>query len=204
MLLSLCARLLLRLIAFLCLLGFALPAFGGRPLAPDEVWDDLGFTACDLPCFAGVVPGRTGFQTAPEVLRNRLPLIGRRMFYNNAVLSFWASSARYELAGWAGYDRGMVGELRLTAPVPFDYLLDHLGTPDCIMPRIPPTERSGVYWIREGVSIVALLSLDQHNFDLTTRSTGLWLRAFRPDDCAGAGAVGWRGFTSTAEYLPAS
>jgi hypothetical protein len=202
MLLSLCVRLLIRLAVPCLILCAALPAFGGRPLAPDEAWEALGFGVCDLPCFAGVVPGRTGFQVAPETLRMQVPLIGRRMFYNNAVLNFWASSQNYELAGWAGYDRGTVGELRLTVPLPLDYLIDQLGTPDCVMPRIPPTERSGVYWVREGVSIVALLSLGQHNFNLHTRSTGLWLRAFRPDDCGESGAVAWRGFTPTAEYFP--
>jgi hypothetical protein len=202
MLLTVIARLILRLLVLCLLLGLALPAFGGRPLAPDEAWDTLGFTVCTLPCFAGIVPGKIAYRAAPDELLRHLPLIGRRMFYNNAILNFWASSDHYDLAGWAGYDRGTVGELRLTLPLRFDHLLDSLGTPDCVMPRIPPTERTGVYWIREDISIVALLSLNQHNFNVHSRSTGLWLRAFRPDDCADEGAVRWRGFTSTAEYMP--
>jgi hypothetical protein len=202
MLLTVFARLVLRLLLLSALLCAALPALGGRPLPPDEAWDSLGFTVCALPCYAGVVPGKIAYRAAPDELLRQLPLIGRRMFFNNAILNFWASSDHYDLAGWAGSDRGTVGELRLTLPLRIDRLLDQLGTPDCVMTRIRPTERTGIYWVREDISIVALLSLNEHNFNVNSRVTGLWLRAFRADDCGDVAAVRWHGFTSTAEYLP--
>lgn len=202
MLLTISSRVVIRLLLLSALLCAALPVFGGRPLPPDEVWDKLGFTVCDLPCYAGVVPGKMAYRAAPDELLRRIPLIGRRMFFNNSILNFWASSEHYELAGWAGADRGTVGELRLTLPLRLDRLLAQLGAPDCVMPRIRPTERTGLYWIRDEVSIVALLSLNEHNFDIHSRATGLWLRAFRANDCDDADAVRWHGFTRTAEYLP--
>ncbi|MEO8394238.1 MAG: hypothetical protein ABI700_14705 [Chloroflexota bacterium] len=197
---SLFTRLLLRLLPLIVLLCAAIPALGGRSLATNDAWQNFGFSACDLPCYVGITPGRTPFSDTPDLLHRAIPLIGNRMFYAGTAVNFWASLPLTQLSGWARNDFGVVGEMRLTSPLPFDYLLTQLGTPDC---AISGTNRpTVVFWIRNAISIGAVLGVGERDFSPSNRISALWLRNPEPNDCEISGVQAWHGFALTSDYAP--
>jgi len=197
---SLFLRLILRLLPLIVLLCAAIPMLGGRSLAADESWQHFGFGVCDLPCFVGIIPGKTPFNEIPDLLHRSIPLIGNRMFYNITAVNFWASLPlpSTQLAGWARNDQGIVSELRLTSSLPFDYLLAQLGTPDCVLSG--DQRATVVFWIRKAISVGAVLQADQRDFSPYSRISALWLRDLQPDDCENSGTLAWHGFAFVSDY----
>jgi len=197
---SLFSHLMFRLLLLIVLLCTAIPALGGRSLAENDAWQHFGFTVCDLPCFVGITPGRTPFIELPDLLHRSIPLIENHMFYNITAINFWASLPLAQLSGWARNDQGVVSEMHLTSPLPFDYLLTHLNTPDCVLPGSDrPTV---VYWIRSAVSIGAVLGVGEDDFSPNSRVSALWLRNSTPNDCEKSGAQAWHGFAIMSDYAP--
>lgn len=204
MLLMLFSRLSLRLLPLIAALCAVMPTAGGRSLPANEVWDDFGFTRCDLPCFAGITPGQTPFQQSTSLLRQNIPLIQNRMFNTGTVVHFWASTPDDELAGFARQISGVVDEIYLTLPLPLDHLIATLGMPDCIIPVSNATSRRvTIFWTRRQISIGAVLQGDNRTFDLNTRVPALWMHPANPSECEQSSAVRWRGFTPLRNYLQA-
>ena len=195
---SLFLRLILRLLPLIVLLCAAIPTLGGRSLAADVSWQQFGFSACALPCFVGITPGKTPFNEIPDLLHRSIPLIGNRMFYNITAVNFWASIPPAQLAGWARNDQGIVSEMRLTSMLPFDHLLAQLGTPDCVLSGAQ--RATVVFWIRGSISVGAVLEVDQRDFSPNNRISALWLRDPQPDDCEATGALAWHGFAFVSDY----
>jgi hypothetical protein len=201
MLLMLFSRLILRVLPLAAVLCAVVPAMGGRPLYSDEVWEQFGFTICELPCFAGITPGRTPFQQTPSLLRKNIPLIRNRMFDTGAVVSFWASTEANDLSGFTRHIWGVVDEIRLNSLLPVDHLIAELGTPDCILPNTQSeSSRMTIFWERGQVSIGAVLSPDQPIINLNGDTLALWLRISVPGDCSRSGTLPWRGFAPLWAY----
>jgi hypothetical protein len=194
------SRLIVRLLPLIVLLCAAIPVLGGRSLPADDAWQHFGFSVCDLPCFVGITPGRTPFSEMGDLLHRSIPLIGNRMFNAGTAINFWASLPHAQLAGWARNDQGLVSEIRLTSPLPFDYLLTQLGTPDCALSG--DARPTIVYWVRGAVSVGAVLGAGERDFSPNNRISAVWMRTSEPDDCAASGALTWHGFALTADYAP--
>lgn len=198
MLLTAFLRFTLLLLLLCTLLCALVPVFGGRSLSENEAWQSFGFTVCDLPCFVGITPGKTPFDIMPDLLHRSIPLIGNRMFYAYTAINFWASLPHTELSGWARNNQGVVGELRLTAPLALDHLIAQLGTPDCVLAG---AQRATVlFWLRKTVSIGAVLEVDQADFNPNSPISALSLRSSETDACATSGALAWHGFAFIADY----
>lgn len=203
MLLMLLSRLSLRVLPLIAALCAVVPAVGGRPLRPDEAWDGFGFTICDLPCFAGITPGRTPFQQTPTLLRKYIPLIQNHMFNSGLAVHFWASTPAYDLAGSTTHAYGVVDEIRLNSPVPLDHLIAELGMPDCILLGIGTTShRSTIFWVRRQISIGAVLQGE--SLDLSARVPALWMYLADPTECARGDTIRWRGFAPLWNYARAA
>ncbi len=190
---------LLPLIAALCAL---VPVLGGREPASDAAWEQLGFGVCELPCFAGITPGQTVFYQVPDLLRRSIPVIGNHMFDSSVTVDFWVTLPDYQLAGVVNAQRSDVGGINLTAWLPFDQLIARLGMPDCVLVSTTNHVRytTVVFWVREQVSIGALLGVNQRAITPDMRVRAVWLRAVDPDDCALPGAIPWQGFAAVWGY----
>ncbi|MCC6801576.1 MAG: hypothetical protein IT319_01730 [Anaerolineae bacterium] len=199
------SRLSLRLLPLIAVLCAVVPSAGGRSLPADEAWENFGFTICDLPCFAGITPGRTPFQQSPSLLRRNIPIIQNRMFNSGTVVHFWASTPDYELAGFTRQISGVVDEIHLTLPLPLDHLIATLGMPDCLIPvNNASSRRATIFWTRRQVSIGAVLQGDSRSFDLNARVPAVWMHPADPSECEQSSAVRWRGFTPLRDYLQAA
>lgn len=200
--LMLLSRLSLRVLPLIAALCAVIPAVGGRSLHADEAWDGFGFTICDLPCFAGITPGRTPFQQTPMLLRENIPSIQNHMFNSGLAVHFWASTPAYDLAGSTTHAYGVVDEIRLNTPIPLDHLVAELGMPDCILLGIGTTSRrSTIFWVRREVSIGAVLQGE--SLDLSARVPVLWLNVAYSTDCVRGNTIRWHGFAPLWSYARA-
>ncbi len=200
MLLSVLLRLLLRLLPLLALLCAVIPAVGGYPAAQDEAWQRFGFTACDLPCFAGITPGRTPFDTVSTLLVRHVPAVDPRMIAGGMSINFYARAQGQQFGGVARYDQGRVGELRLNISVPVAPLIDQLGAPACVLSSADAEARIVIFWKQGAITAAAVLGSAQAALDLRGNVLALWLSAGGPDPCALRGAVPWRGFAPLWAY----
>lgn len=203
MLLTLLFRLTLRLLPLCLLLCLVVPAVGGRSSvspAQDEVWQRFGFAHCDLPCYVGIVPGKTTFRQSPVLLFSNLPAIDPRIFNSGTSINFWADNQR--MSGSLRDEGGAAGELRLNTTMPLALFLPMLGAPDCIIVNTldSPQRRVIVFWVRDYVSIGAVLDTGSRINANTSRILALWMRNVNPSDCARNDAVAWRGFMPLWAY----
>lgn len=203
MLTPLVLRLLARLLLLTALLCAVVPALGGRSASTGDAWERFGFTACGLPCFAGITPRYTPFDTVSTLLSRHVPVIDPRMISGGASINFYASWHGQQMNGVARYDQGQVGELRLNVALPLAPVLEQLGAPDCLLSNHNPANLLVVlFWQREGISVAAVLDQTAPTQDVNGRLLALWLSAVEPNDCARQGAVPWHGFAPLWSYLP--
>ena len=110
-----------------------------------------GFDACQLPCWAGLVPGETAFNDAATQLRAYLPSSHTWVGQNGSIVSFSTAIEDTFLSGVAYYSRGKVGRVSTNALLSVGYLLDTLGEPDCVVlfRQIDLPSQLVLYWQRE-------------------------------------------------------
>jgi hypothetical protein len=201
MLMSLFLRLLARVVPLTALLCAVIPVIGGRSANTGSAWERFGFTACGLPCFAGITPGYTPFDTLSNLMSRHVPVIDPRMIAGGASINFYAYWNGQQMSGVARFDRGRVGELRLNVSVPLAPVVEQLGAPDCLLLNNNPANlQVVVFWQREGVSVAAVLDQTAPRVDVNGRLLALWLSAVEADNCKRQGAVRWHGFAPLWDY----
>ncbi|MEP7290255.1 MAG: hypothetical protein ABI835_00675 [Chloroflexota bacterium] len=185
----------------------ALPVFGARQLSQNQAWHSFGFDVCQLPCFAGITPGRSGFGSSSSTLVREVPAIDPRMIATGSSLSFWARLPEQQLSGVVRYELGGgVGEIRLNVTLPLEQVITQLGTPDCLLANTTdaPGVPTRIFWERGIVSIAAVLGTDQDAIHPNASVFALWVRAVTPPDCSLRGALPWRGFAPLWAYSEAA
>jgi len=204
MLTRLFSSVLIRALLLCALLCAAIPALGARQTAPDEAWLKFGFAACDLPCYAGIMPGQTSFDQVTALLTRHIAVIDPLMIDGGASINFWGWIASQQLSGLIRYNQGQVGEIRLDLLLPVGELIEHLGAPDCILSGAGSDAQADtvIFWERQGVSIGAVLAPDPQAINLSANALALWLRDVQPEDCALRGAIRWQGFAPLWDYTP--
>jgi hypothetical protein len=203
MLLKVSALVIVKLVALCAALCVVVPVLGARHLPPHNAWYQFGFDACDLPCYAAITPGRSGFGSSSSSLILQVPAIDRRMISTGTSLSFWARLPAEELSGIIRYaPGGGVSEIRLNARLPVERMIDQLGAPDCILGRTSesPAQMTVIFWERGVVSVGAVLRAGEKSVNLKSDVLAIWLRAVNPSDCSLRGAVAWRGFAPLWSY----
>ena len=203
MLLGVCLRLFVRVLPLCVLLCAAVALFGSRQPAEDDSWQRFGFTYCDLPCFAGITPGKTPFDSVSRLLIRHVQTVDPRMIASGASINFWARTKSQQFGGLVRYDQGLVGEMRFNVTLPLAQVITELGTPDCILPDSggESDQATVIFWEREQVSIAAVLSPDPRAVNLNADTLALWLNAVQANDCSRSGAVPWRGFAPLWDYV---
>ena len=202
MLLSICVRLFVRVLPLCALICTAVGVFGTRQPADDDSWQRFGFAYCDLPCFAGITPGQTAFDSVSHLLMRHVETVDPRMIASGASINFWARTKSQQLGGLVRYNQGRVGEMRFNVTLPLAQVITELGTPDCILPDTSSASDRGtvIFWEREQVSIAAVLGTDPRAVNLNADTLALWMNAVQANDCSRSGAVPWRGFAPLWNY----
>lgn len=177
----------------------------GSESVESSVRAGLGFEACVLPCYAGLMPGRTPFADTSALLAANVPLLTRQMRIDALTLRFEVEAPNARLTGVIGSENGRVGSVQLRLDFPLRRLLADFGAPDCILAGSPSDAGALHYlvWQIDGLLLRAavdaqprLLALDQH-------SDGLWIGVASPGACPGD-LLPWHGFAPAWRYQTAS
>lgn len=209
--LALSARLVFRLFAVCVALCTALQLLGARTERIPDDWEALGFSACQLPCFAGITPAETSFRDVSTLLMRHIPALDPRLMHSGSAINFQAvfrgtQNGPLQLNGLVRYDRGTaVSEVRVSTILPLELVFAQLGAPDCILPggALSTQQSMVIFWERGAISVAAVLGRGQERVRLNGDAYALWLRAVNPPDCAMRGSLRWRGFAPVWAYNPA-
>ncbi len=176
------------------------PLIGQRLPPPESGVEAIGFAACSLPCWAGITPGLTPFAEANELMAEHLPAFSIPTFLTTSTLSFQTVTSQPNLAGALYYDRSRVSEVHLDVALPVWYLLDNLGTPDCVwVSRGNMQAVMAVYWEGQDLSTSAYLLFDGRmgwKLEMPTR----FLQMSTTLTCKTTGIVPWMGFAPAWRY----
>lgn len=159
------------------------------------------FAACDLPCWAGVVPLETPFGEVVKIITVNLP--HRRLNFRayNTQISFDSGSPPF--FGMVYSDRGTVDAVRLEVSIPLWMLLDALGKPTCVrVSRIVTsfTDVMVLYWERSAHSLISIVLLDNPAEWSPGAPTDELLVTPFSNDCDLLNAPAWQGFARVWRY----
>jgi hypothetical protein len=191
------------LFVLLCVLAIRIGA--ARPDPDLSYWRDFGFTACALPCYAGMTPGVTDFRNTVELIAANVPVLSRELLVSTSQTVFFGQDdATFQtLSGLARYANGMVGEIRLTLFRTLSSVILRFGPPDCTL-IYPPTRPTVIflYWQGDTALVWASASIDQavllRSPVFTIATTVLENRRV----CESSSEIQpWRGFAAVWRYL---
>ncbi len=182
-------------ILLICMLVVSAVLVLQRQPVPDLV--QPGFSACDLPCWAGVVPGETRYVDAEKTITANIDNI--RLQFPDFLAEVPTSQildARGEVFGAVFEDRGMVGGVRLDFRVPLWQLLEVVGTPMCLQDSLMGADMHtySIYWQVDGgyvMGIVLIREAADWRLDQSTASVFIYDGS---DPCVGSSAFPWQGF----------
>lgn len=183
-------------------LCFVVTALFRQPYVDHPAWRAFGFETCDLPCWAGIVPGETLFADAFDLLVEQVPNLTMRVLIGGTQISFTAASPEQVAAGTLFGQQQRVSSVQLNLQMPLDQLVSRLGTPDCFLYTLDAFSPGGsliVYWESERTVISALVHLQNARMRLTSPIQALALSAESPH-CDEEGKVGWIGFAARWRY----
>ncbi len=191
---TLIRNLMLRLLA-VCILVILALLLGARQPAP--ALTAPGFNVCELPCWAGVVPGETRYTDAAAIITANLTDI-RLQFpdFLAEVPTAQITSSRGEVLGAVYEDRGVVGSLRLDFPLPLWHLLETAGTPVCLQTTLQGADVYvySLYWQVETLYLLGIVLVrDPADWHLDQVTTSLYIFS-GSDPCAIPSARPWQGF----------
>jgi hypothetical protein len=194
----------IRCVAWLAPLLFVVsttaPLIGQRLPPPQLEIEEIGFAACTLPCWAGITPGLTPFAEASELMAEHLPAFSIPSFLTTSTLSFQTITSEPNIAGALYYDSTRVSEVHLEVALPIGYLLDRLGTPDCVWVSQGNLQAvMAVYWEGEELSTGAYLIFDGRmawKLEMPTR----YLQMSTTLTCNSPEIVPWMGFAPAWRY----
>jgi hypothetical protein len=91
----------------------------------------FGFATCNLPCFAGVIPGVTFGEDLEPLLTDTISATDFQRLSSDAMqLSYRGETGRF--SGSITLSNGKVQSFLLNAQVPLGHLMSQLGAPTCI------------------------------------------------------------------------
>jgi len=198
-------HLAVRLLFPLCLactllVGF-MPALGQR--LPDRaLWLQVGFSACDLPCWANITPGETPFTQVKVQLASVLPLAASRLLDSGSQVTFWTEEAGQQISGYFLYNNGRVGSLNLRVALPVGQLVRRLGAPTCIYVEAVEQGTLVLYWEDPDghISIGAWVPMNSRQaWSPATLITSLWMNETSLA-CNRERGVRWLGFAPFPRY----
>lgn len=128
------ARFVIECTVAFALLALAIPALAPRTPPDPPYWEAHGFAACDLPCWAGIIPGITPFDQVPAMITAHVPGLTHAALVSGSevLISSYADSTPLSALILPGANQTVVGAVELLVPLPFGILLPYLGAPACV------------------------------------------------------------------------
>ncbi|MGB1289127.1 MAG: hypothetical protein ACPG7F_21515 [Aggregatilineales bacterium] len=173
---------------------------------------DESFTICDLPCFAGVIPGDSQFESVTATLTRTLPVLTRYdvLYDGNGSLTYAASPAIYddEIISGTMYSRGqIVSGIHLSGVrLPVQYLFEQLKHPACVS-RFQSGQFRGLllYWLRDDIKFVTILPVDPvASLYEPAYTQDVLMDWQQPLPCDLPEYEAWQGFLPLRYYAPSS
>ena len=136
-----------------------------------------GLALCgDIPCWAGLEPGRTPAEIVPDMIQRHLndeATFQRYQRYTNYVVDVPARN----VLGAVSSREGKVSTIRLNVAQPLGPMLLLLDAPRCVewLERSPDLHVMNIYWEVDGVYIMSNLALTDANPDLLTTTLNVWM-----------------------------
>ncbi len=190
-------RFALLLVPVLFLISTAAPFTGQHLAPPDTALDELGFAACKLPCWAGITPGVTLLTETHTLMTEHLADVDLTLQVADSAMTFQVGSG---FSGLMFYDGSRVSEVHLDAALPMSYLLETLGTPDCISASKGTTQVNLTVFWEEGARFTGAFLLFDGRMawqpETTTRT--VLMGAF--EVCDTPGILPWNGFAPAWHY----
>lgn len=186
---ALVARALIPLmLAFAGAAWLARAAFPRPASAIDPALAAFGFSACPLPCWAGVEVGRTPFERAGAEIAAALAHPHRQIQIAGAQIAVGVDVGERQFSAQILHSGGLVGALRLRAEIAFAGLVSQLGPPTCGRSE---DGLQAIWLMPRGDQTVAIgAALDRAVLDGAAHA--LWI-ALAGTTCASNDAHPWRG-----------
>lgn len=195
-------RLVLPILVTFALICFAVPALFKQPYTDHPAWSAFGFESCDLPCWAGIMPGETSFEDAFDLLVAHVPTLNTRVLVGNVQINFSASSPEQVVNGSISEQQRRVRHVQIHLEVPFIQLVSRLGTPDCFSYVPDPLGTGGgivTHWVTGQALVSALVLFQNDHMRLTTPIRSLGVSADNTI-CDQADRIDWIGFAMRWRY----
>lgn len=179
------------LVWLLCCVGVIAALPGAPPLPAPE----SGLAVCDVPCWAGVEPGRTLMADVPQIVRSHLPGVTVERLPTHVAVS----APSLHIDGFIQARSGdHVSAIRLNTALPLWRLLLLLGPPACMqaIDSQIPTGMVNVFWVFDDVYVMTNVLASLPRDAMTATTLNLWVRppAF-PCDSNG-NTLPWPGFAA--------
>jgi hypothetical protein len=161
-----------------------------------------GFSACRLPCWAGLLPQKTAFRDALKIITTNLPGWNLDVQANNAQMTFTGSHGEKRIGGIIYEDRSLVGRIRLDVAFPLWYLIEEFGRPYCVRVNYLSSLDADVvviYWRLADMFVMAIIILEQSEkwYPGTRIETLLTISS---NECTLLDARPWEGFARLWRY----
>lgn len=160
-------------------------------VTPERFIKQMGFAACDLPCWAGLEIGVTPRLEVLGLLHYHVAKFeGLSTRLDNSLSLSFADDAL--LTGGIIYTDGpFVSRIALRGAMPIGYLLEQLGSPDCVQPH---PQQPTVYWDVRGITIGTIATQAPILWLEDANATTQDLLVVAGQTCNGSGVEPWRGF----------
>ncbi|MBZ0302717.1 MAG: hypothetical protein K8J31_23430 [Anaerolineae bacterium] len=161
-----------------------------------------GFSACVLPCWAGITPAQTPTGEVAARLAEAMPALQFEFRRVVTQINFVASGPEEQFVGVIYDDRGVVGGLRFELGPPLWQMIEVLGAPACVRSSAASDGQEVVIvsWETEGHSLSATLLLPTPESWNPSAEVSLFAIFTRYGACRASGEHPWRGFASTWRY----
>lgn len=162
----------------------------------------LGFNICDLPCWAGVVPGQTPFEQAAAQVSAHLGPHQVLFRTTGDRLAFEVRNG-LEMSGALYADRSLVGSIWLELSVPVWALIEMLGAPRCalVSPLSGSQSSLALFWdVGRGAQVVGLAVLTAEAQAWHPGTPVRTLLLLSSGGCHERGALTWTGFAPLWRY----
>lgn len=187
-------------------------AAGNRYSPEATQWSELGFTHCALPCWVGLTPGETPFDTTQIAYQivQAFHDPSTQIILSSSQINFSTTVKNQQIIGLIFYtggdnEGGVIGDIRLILSLPMWQLIGNLGEPDCVwtegMMGLQGRRVIGVYWEHGGgISMGALLAVDARGaWHPDTNVESFWV-SVTSSACDQPESVPWLGFASFQRY----
>lgn len=165
---------------------------------------ESGLQLCDVPCWAGLQPGRTPVGSILNVVQAHMADEPVRILPYERYANYTIEASARHVEGSIAAREGTVSMIRLDVSQPLWQMLLVLNQPRCIewLDNRPELGAINIFWEQNEVYIMSSLALSHQNPDMRTHTLNIWLPApgsTLPCDKPGQSRA-WPGYAALTRY----